>query len=209
MGVSTESGAGRLLAPADVAVVDVGREPLWSDSRWVSLHECGVARRQRRVAFPAAAVVDGGILAECGGGRALCPASAPRGVGGLGDRKKGRAQRFLRLSLPPLLRPLCRSPKVEVGGPWSVVRGQYSKVSSSWSGARTLRHGSAITLLPPLPRLPGLRPDEQGHAGDLALRDAPARLLALATPSTCTTEQAKIFRSQASSFIFHPSSFAA
>ena len=104
MGVWTVWGG--LLAPADLAFVDVGREPLWPGSRWVSLHECGVARRQQRVALPVAPVVDGGVVAERGRGGAVCPASAAGGVGGLGDGTQGCAQRLLRPAVTDILRPL-------------------------------------------------------------------------------------------------------
>ena len=61
-------------------------------SPWVSLHECSVSRRQQPDGLPVAPVVDGGILAERDGRRAVRRASAPRGVGRLGNREKGRAR---------------------------------------------------------------------------------------------------------------------
>src|ERR1035441_5786334 len=96
MGLRTE-GVG-LLAPRDLAFVDVRREPLWSVGRWVSSHECGVARRQRRLGIHVAMDGDRGVVAEFDGGGAVRLASAAGGISGMGDRTQGCAQRLLRLA---------------------------------------------------------------------------------------------------------------
>ena len=51
-------------------------------------------------------MLTGAFVAERGGGGAVCPASAARGVGGLGDGTQGCAQRLLRPARADLLRPL-------------------------------------------------------------------------------------------------------
>src|ERR1035438_10389013 len=151
MGVSTVWG--RLLAPPDLAFVDVGRESFWPESRGVSLHECGTSRRQRWVALLVATDVDRSILAEFGGGRAICPASAARGVGGLGDGTQGCAQRLLRPARADILRPLRAT--------------QNTESSDTHHAPRTTHHAPRFTfhlsrphLLSPLPVLLRLWPDE-------------------------------------------------
>src|ERR1035441_1807912 len=137
MGISTESGG--LLAPTDLAFLDAGREPLWSASRRVSLHECGVSCRERRFGFPVAPVVDGGVVAECGGGCAVCPASAAGGVGRLGDRTEGCLERFLRLAFPALLRRLRAKENAE-------GRRQKAEFGDTRHAPRTTHHVSRFTF---------------------------------------------------------------
>src|ERR1035441_9658067 len=160
MGISTESGG--LLAPTDLAFLDAGREPLWSASRRVSLHECGVSCRERRFGFPVAPVVDGGVVAECGGGCAVCPASAAGGVGRLGDRTEGCLERFLRLALPALLRRLRATENAE-------GRRQNAESGDPRHAPRNKLHVSRRHLLSSIPWLVRLRPDERSeeHTSEL------------------------------------------
>ena len=67
------------------------------------------------IAFPVAEDINGGVMAECGGGGAVCTASAARGVGGLGDGTQGCPQRLLRPARADILRPLCPRQNAEAG----------------------------------------------------------------------------------------------
>ncbi len=202
----------RLLASADLAFVDVGSKSLWSESRGVSLHECSVSRRQRRIAFSVATDVDGGVVAECGGGGTVCPASAARGVGGVGDGTQGCAQRLLRLAGADMLRPLCATENAESGGTRHATPVLRSFTAEGGRNTQDVSHFtshvSRLHLLSSLPLLLCLWPDEQGDAGDLALCDASARLLAAGENAECSAIRSATHNTQhASRFTFHVSRF--
>ena len=165
------------LAPGDVAVAHAGLPNLRAQARRPSRHQSALSHRQYTPPLGAAAAPHGGVLAQRFRRRALCSPPLARRVGRLGGRTQGCAQHVLWSAVSLGVWPL-RSRKV-------ASRESSVECTDGEFDPRFPSLRSPSSILHPLSSFPVLLrpgPDEQAHAGDLALCDVAVGLVAPGPP---------------------------
>ena len=145
-----------------MAVAHAGRATLRAEPGWHHLTSLLLHAANAVLLFLLLQRPDRRSVAQRVGGGAVCAAPAARGIGGLGCRAQGRAQRVLFHADAAGIQPLRGSPKCEVQSAKSVVHLPSSILHPLSSFPLLLRPGA----------------DEQADAGDAALCFAAAGLLA-------------------------------